>query len=272
MSNRLTSSPPISRQRARRVAKWWAILKAFLLMIASKRQRAARGTQYLFLTGDKSFQRVLSAFRDTPDGNELLRLRPNISGICANRGSTEAYPPGSLGQWYVTFMTEFGLSDKTYLSIAIEHAAQLAHDPEQAWFHLRFDSSHDIRHVLAGYGPDRLGEMCLLYFRYGQVRHRGIIVLIFFGVFNRIFVHRGRGLMALWEAYRRGRRARLLDLLPWEKSLAEPLAVHRANLGLTPPQFYPYSFAPTAYLKAKLQAEYGEAGRCASTGCALGAT
>ena len=71
--------------------------------------------------------------------------------------------------------------------------------------------------------------------------------------------------MAVWEAYRRGRRARLLDLLPWEKCFAEPLAVHRANLGLTPPQSYPCSFAPDAYLRNNLQAEYGHLGRSAST-------
>jgi ubiquinone biosynthesis protein COQ4 len=265
MSNLVSSSPPKWRQRPRRIARWWAALKALFLMIASERQRNSQGMRYLFLTGDKAFERMLSAFRQTPDGRELLRLQPKFSRVYASRGSIKAYPPGSLGQWYVAFMRDFGLTEETYLSIAVEHAARLAQDSERAWFHLRFDSSHDIRHVLAGYGPDRLGEICLLCFRYGQIRHRGIIVLIFLSVFNLIFVHRGRGLLALWEAYRRGRRARLLDLLPWENGLAEPLAVHRATLGLTPPQFYPCSFASEAYLKSNLQAEYDEPGRCAST-------
>ena len=153
------------------------------------------------------------------------------------------------GEWYVTFMTEFGLTEEPYRSIAKEQAARLAHDPEQAWFHLRVDTSHDIRHVLAGYGPERLGEFCLLSFRFGQIHHPGMAIVIFLSVLDLIFVHRCRGLMAVWEAYRRGRRARLLDLLPWEKCFAEPLAVHRANLGLTPPQSYPCPFAPDAYLR-----------------------
>jgi ubiquinone biosynthesis protein Coq4 len=229
-------------------------------MFASEKQRISQAMRFFFITEGEAFERTFAAFRGTPAGRALLRLRPDISEVYTSRGLTVAYPPGSLGQWYVAFMTDFGLTEETYLRVAIEHAAHLAHDPERAWFHLRFDSSHDIRHVLAGYGPDRLGEICLLCFRYGQIRHRGIILFTFLGLFSVIFAHRGRVLPALWEAYRRGRRARLLDLLPWENAFEEPLAVHRATLGLTPPQYYPYPFAPEAYVRGNTLALYGGRG------------
>ena len=118
--------------------------------------------------------------------------------------------------------------------------------------------SHDIRHVLTGYGPDLLGEICLLSFRFAQIRHRGILVLIFLGFINLIFARRGPVIAPLFEAYRRGRRARLLDLLAWENVFAEPLAVHRAALGLAAPRHYPNAFAPGAYLGAPAQTGYGK--------------
>ena len=67
---------------------------------------------------------------------------------------------------------------------------------------------------------------------------------------NLTFASRGPVLGPLLEAYRRGRRAGLLDLLPWEDRFAQPLSTHRATLGLTPPRLYPISFAPDAYVSS----------------------
>jgi ubiquinone biosynthesis protein COQ4 len=254
------------------IGRWCAAAKALLLMIASDRQRIRHAMRFFFITEGQAFERTLSAFRETGAGRELLRQRPNHPNIYASRALLDACPPGSLGQWYAKFMTDFSLTEETYLTIAIEQAEPLADDPERAWFHLRFDASHDIRHVLAGYGPDRLGEICLLCFRHGQIRHPGIVVFILLGFFSLIFAHRGPVLAPLWEAYWRGRRARLLDLLPWENGFAEPLAVHRATLGLTPPRSYPNSFAPEAYLGDNMRARYGEPGKSGKTGRAFEVT
>ncbi len=189
----------------------------------------------------------LHSARSRQDGNYCNSVR--ISAVYASV-AFKTWPPGSLGQWYRQFMTGFGLTEETYLSFAREQAAHFAADPERAWFHFRFDSSHDIRHVVCGYRPDMFGEICLLCFRFAQIRHPGLFVLSLLGFLNLRFSGRGPVAAALWEAYRRGRRARLLDLLPWENGLAEPLAAHRAVLGLTPPRHYPQSFAPEAYLGA----------------------
>ena len=108
MSNLLISRPSILRQRSRRVAKWCAALKALFLMFASEKQRRLASHEFFFITEGEAFERTFSAFRGTPAGRALLRLRPNISEVYTSRGLTVACPPGSLGQWYVTFMTDFG--------------------------------------------------------------------------------------------------------------------------------------------------------------------
>lgn len=238
--------------------RWSAAAKSFFLMVASKRQRISEGMRFLFATEGEAFERTFSAFRELAIGRELLQQRPNLSALYASLATLGTCPPGSFGQWYAWFMRDFGLTEEPYLSIAAEQAAPFADDPERAWFHLRFDLSHDIRHVLTGYGPDLLGEICLLSFRFAQIRHRGILVLIFLGFINLIFARRGPVIAPLFEAYRRGRRARLLDLLAWENVFAEPLAVHRAALGLAAPRHYPNAFAPGAYLGAPAQTGYGK--------------
>jgi ubiquinone biosynthesis protein COQ4 len=255
-----------------RAARWCSAVKSLLLMIASERQRIYHAMRFFFITEGQAFERTLSAFRETSAGRELLQQQPNLPEIYASRALLETCPPGSLGRWYAKFMIDFGLTEETYLTIALEQAEPFAHDPERSWFHLRFDSSHDMRHVLAGYGPDRLGEICLLCFRYGQIRHHGFLVFILLGGLNLMFGHRGPVLAPLWEAYRRGRGACLLDLLPWENGFAESLAVHRATLRLTQPQYYTNSFAPDAYLRGSRPAEYSEPGKSTKTERAFEAT
>ena len=230
--------------------------KSFVLMVAKKKLRVSEGMRFLFATEGRAFERCLSAFREFPAGRELLRHRPDLAALYASRAMLKAWPTGSLGQWYTQFMNDFALTEEPYLSIAREQAVPFAADPERAWFHLRFDSSHDIRHTLCGYRPDLLGEICLLSFRFAQIRHPGLLILILLGFINLTFSYRGPVVAPLWEAYRRGRRARLLDLLPWENGFAEPLAVQRAVLGLTPPRHYPQSFASEAYLGAAAKTDY----------------
>ncbi len=195
---------------------------------------SAHNMRFTFATEGKSFYRTLSAFRATTVGNELLQRRPDLGGLCCNRAMLQACPTGSLGRRYAEFMISHGLDPESYLRLAIEHSTQFK-DPEQIWFHTRIDASHDLRHVLCGYQPDVFGEVCLCWFRYAQAGHCGVFVLASLGFLSLIL--KRPSLMVFrstLEAYRRGQRSQLLDLLPWEDQLAQPLAVQRALLGPHP--------------------------------------
>jgi ubiquinone biosynthesis protein COQ4 len=223
-------------------------IKLFICMCASKgHQQADFGMRFLVATEGGSFERSFSAFRTTPAGPELLQQRPDIKSIFGNRALLEVCPPGSLGRWYVAFMKDHDLDEDYYLGTAHEIGPEFEGDAERAWFRTRVDSSHDIRHVLSGYGPDDLGEICLLSFRFGQTRHFGILTLAVLWYLNLAVTRRGSVFAPMVEAYRRGRRAQSLDLLPWENGFAQGLSTHRANLGLTPPRRYLTAFAPDAY-------------------------
>jgi ubiquinone biosynthesis protein COQ4 len=230
------------------VKRWVDVIRSFILLSVSKdQQRTYHSMRFLFATEGRTFERSLSAFRATSAGRDLLQRRPNTRTIFSNRSILQAYPPDSLGYWYAEFMTVHGLDEEHYLSKAVEIGAAFGDDHGRAWFHTRVDASHDIRHVLAGYGPDVLGEICLLSFRFGQIRHAGILALALLGLLKLVLTQRGPVVGPMLEAYQRGRRARLLDLVPWEDGFDKPLGAHRAALGLTPSKRYPTPFAPEAY-------------------------
>src|SRR5262249_41924743 len=205
-------------------------------------------SRFLYVTEGQTFERSFCQFRATPAGRDLLQRRPDFRTFCRNKEMLWACPPESLGRRYVEFLTIHGLNEEHYLGAVMEQAAPFADDPERAWFHTRVDASHDIRHVLTGYGPEFLGEVCLLWFRFGQIRHFGILTLALFASVGLMITRRGQVLSLFHEAYRRGRNAGLLDQSPWENGLALPLSAHREALGLTPPKNYPNCFAPEAYV------------------------
>jgi ubiquinone biosynthesis protein Coq4 len=220
---------------AKRAKRWAVAAKSFILVIACKacvERRTAHANRFLLLTEGNTFERSLAAFRATVAGRDLLKRRPDLRALCRDRAALQKCPPGSLGLLYV----------------AIEEVKQFADDAAREWFHIRIDATHDVRHVLTGYGPDVLGEICLLSFRFAQTGHAGFLAMLLLGLLNLMFTSRAAVIGPVLEAYQRGRRAELLDLLPWENGLAQSLASHRAALGITPPTHYPSPFAPGAYV------------------------
>ena len=222
-------------------AAGWLLI---LVIVTSGRRRVRHAQRFLHATEGDIFDRSLSAFRATAAGAWLLERRPNSMALFGDRAALGACPDGSLGRAYFDFVTRDGLDESFYADLAISLGASGETDAERLWYRARIEVCHDLRHLLSGYGVDELGEVCLLIFRYGQLGHKGALVLAMLG-----FMHpRGMNPRAMVEAYRRGRDARLLDLLAWEDGLCRPLAAHRAALGLAAPVLYQRSLVPEAYL------------------------
>ena len=109
----------------------------------------------------------------------------------------------------------------------------------EKWFVDPMNALHDIRHVVAGYGQEPLGELCLLGFRHAQARHPGIAFLALAWGLKLAREQRGQPVLAaLREGYRRGKAAVWMDDLDWEAMMLEPLLAVRARLGLAPPAIY----------------------------------
>jgi ubiquinone biosynthesis protein COQ4 len=219
-----------------------------MFMMLRKDRRVFYGTCFLMATEGNAFDLSLDKFRATPAGRELLRLRPDLWEILSNRSILQASPSDSFARWYVEHMTACDLDEGHYLSLARNLAEHFENDVERVWLRNRIDTAHDLRHVLAGYGNDSWGEVCLLSFRFGQTGHLGSLILSLFGVLGVRFAYRGFVFRSWHEAYRRGRDAKLLDTMLWENALEQPLVVVRAAVGLCPIKYYRSPVAPKAYI------------------------
>jgi ubiquinone biosynthesis protein COQ4 len=107
-----------------------------------------------------------------------------------------------------------------------------------AWFGRRLRDTHDVWHVLTGYGHDPLSEACLTAFTYAQTGGLGWAFLAAGAALNAGDTHGFPIRRAIWEGYVRGRRAAWLLGEDYEALLAEPLDEARARLRLDPAPFY----------------------------------
>ena len=121
-------------------------------------------------TLERNFDRLQS----TPGGRHLFERRDSILEVLRNREALRALPEGSLGRHYTAFMDREGLSaDGLVEASDIEERTEARE--ELAWMGLRLRDSHDLWHVVSGYGRDELGELSLLAFTYAQTRNPGSI-------------------------------------------------------------------------------------------------
>ena len=93
---------------------------------------------------------------------------------------------------------------------------------------------HDLWHVLTGYGMDEAGEAALLAFNLGQVPNFGMLLIVLAAAAigpKDMWLSWPR---YLFQAWRRGRRAALLAVAPYEHLLARPLDEVRARLRIEP--------------------------------------
>lgn len=208
-------------------------------------EQLRHGQRFLQATETDTFQRGLRMFLDRPECAALAQRRPDSLALLRDRATLLACPPGSLGRHYVDFLAAHGMDESYYTRTPLPETLDGEHNAERRWLRARLEYTHDVRHVIAGYSPDEIGEICLLIFRFGQIGHRGALLLGVLGLLHNI-----RHCGAVLEAFGRGRRARLLDLLPWEDRLAEPLSSLRAEVGLEPTRRYPAPYAPEAYIEA----------------------
>jgi ubiquinone biosynthesis protein COQ4 len=142
-----------------------------------------------------------------------------------------------LAQRYDEFLHQFGLEDLGLDAELSAISSGFREDETMRWFRGRDACMHDIRHLRTGYGPDRRGEMCLLAFRYAQMRHPGLLTFIVLALIGEL-VRLQPVVAAIREAYRRGRTTRFLDLIDWEAAPERPLEAYQQSLGLAPPRHY----------------------------------
>ncbi len=216
-----------------------------LMALAAFRKliRNPEDTHQVFMIGEalrgKSLARVTERFRGTELGQAVLAGRHVLLPILADRTALAALPTGSLGRAYLDFVVAESLSAQGLAEAARKRDEMSQATPDEQNFRRHLRDSHDLWHVLTGYGRDPLGEVSLLAFTFAQTRLTGLGAIAFLGTFRIGRVLRGQPVRAsVQDAYRTGRAALWLPGVDWNTLLGEDLAQVRVKLGLPAPDRY----------------------------------
>lgn len=187
----------------------------------------------------RRFRTIQERFCQSAHGQFLMRSEPSLPALLDDHDRLLAMPAGSVAHAYVAFMRAEGLSAAGLVAES-EKAGRRRHADQVQWFSDRLRDTHDLVHVLTGYGRDPLGEQCALGFSYGQYRAWVDGFLAWAGGFElwRKVPARAPVFAAVREAVRQGKRAQPIYAQSIERLLAEPLEGARQRLGIGAPSGY----------------------------------
>lgn len=188
---------------------------------------------------EKSFKRMLKH----ENGDRIFYMKRELVPILENSDWLETLPEGSVGRTYLDFIRRENISAQGLVDEG-EEAYDLKtytyEDDDLGWFGRRSRDSHDLWHVLTGYGRDGLGELCLLAFSYEQSKSYGFKFMANMGV--RMGERNKEDRQRVWacarEAYRNGKACENLYAQDIVDLLHEDLGEARKRLNLNPPVEY----------------------------------
>ncbi len=226
----MTASPPQPRK-----VEWRRAWRALQTLIDDPE----RTDQVFVLTrslAGSSLERHFQRFAAHPEGRRLLAERPSLLETLEDRERLSALPVGSFGRAYAEFMSEEQLAAAGLQGAAesVREPDEEALDPDRRFFFERLRDMHDLWHVLTGYGRDIAGESANLAFTHAQTRNRGIGVIVLAAAWLGPKSWDAHWQRYLLQAWRRGRRAKMLSLARYEELLPRPLEEVRRELGILP--------------------------------------
>ena len=176
------------------------------------------------------------------NGEQLRREEPYLPPILDDHEKLRKMPKGSVAQAYCDFMENEGLSAAGLVAEAEKLGRPNYADLIQ-WYGDRSRDTHDLMHVLTGYGRDGLGEQCVLLFTHGQQPSHGHLLIGYAGALHIKKLPCLRGsrapvLRAVRQAHQTGRNCPELLSLPINLLLSMQLEDVRAELKIPKPTYY----------------------------------
>lgn len=186
-----------------------------------------------------AFVEQARAFCASEKGRALMASEPYLPRVLDDHDALLKLPEGSVAHAYVAFMQREGLTAAGLVEES-ERVRRPTYGDQLQWYGLRARDTHDLVHVLTGYGRDALGEQCALAFSYGQDRSWTALVIAWAGALEirrRVKVD-APVFKAVSEAQRMGTAAQRIIEQDVRALLAEPLEAARARLGIKPTMQY----------------------------------
>ena len=228
---------PDRRITGRRVLKAW---RHFRKLVANKED-----TEQVFhiteaLKGRRTHEQAW-AFIRSADGQRYLAEETDIPGMLDDHARWADCGPDTVAAHYIAFMRREGLS-----AAGLVAESEKFMPPEKQlgdlteWYFKRLRDTHDLFHVLTGYGRDALGEASLLGFSYEQNHNRGIWFIAYAAAFQIRKQTRTRAPIyaSINEGRRLGRAAKKLSHMDVEAVMRMDITEARAMLNVGRPETY----------------------------------
>lgn len=166
-----------------------------------------------------TYAKLALRWRESVEGRRLLDERPSLQGRELDLEALANLPDGTLGREFMRYFQTNGI-EPFVTSFPIESDVD--------YLSKRYRETHDLFHVITGYGTDEPGEMELQAFVLGNLGVRQAILILAFSLPRRVQQFGFKGMRAhlarLRAAYRRGRRSRELLSVGFEKLWTQPVS------------------------------------------------
>lgn len=179
-------------------------------------------------------------FLGSEQGQAIRASEPSLVAILDDHAALRRLPEGTLAHAYCDFMEREGLSAQGLVDELNTYREGRIYEDELEWYLNRLRDTHDMLHVLTGYGRDALGEQCVLAFTYSQQPAPAHLFLGYAGALEikKRVKSEAPVLRAVREAQKLGKACPRIAEMPIRELLATPLDELRATLGITRPEHY----------------------------------
>jgi ubiquinone biosynthesis protein COQ4 len=192
-------------------------------------------------TKGKRSHRQARDFIQSPEGQRFLAEGVDIPAMLDDHARWADCGPNSVAAHYIGFMKREGLSAAGLVAESHKWAPPetLPRDLTQ-WYFDRLRDTHDLFHVLTGYGRDALGEASLLGFSYEQNHNGGILFIAYAGArqIKKVSGTKAPLFAAIKEGRKLGRAAAKIAHQDIAALMREDITEARARLNIGKPEVY----------------------------------
>ncbi len=191
----------------------------------------------------RKIQRQIDAFLSTETARDFIRREDQlgIADMLDDHARWADCGPDSVAQNYIRFMKREGLTANGLVEESYAWRPREERPVDQAeWYLNRLRDTHDLFHVLTGYGRDALGEAALLGFSYEQNHNLGV-KFIAYAAARQIKKVTGTSAplyLAIKEGRALGKAADTLAHMDVEAVMREDIDAVRARLSIGKPVIY----------------------------------
>ncbi len=182
-----------------------------------------------------------AAFISSDAGQRIYQSEPYLPDILDDHAFLRQMPKGSFAHTYCDFMESEGLTAAGLIEEAnVTRKGMVKLRDGVEWYNDRLRDTHDILHVLTGYGRDTLGEQCVLAFLFHQRPSPGHLFLAWAGtlLMKAKLKTKAPVLRALLQARRHGRLTQRIVEQPILELLPLPMEEVRRKLSIPEPTLY----------------------------------